>query len=106
LPAIEYLHGTHTADDVIVSLIKGELRLWPGQESALVTEFIQYPRLKALHVFIGGGDLHELTTVIEPQLVICARQNQCQRITGIGRKGWEKALPDYEKRMILMEKDL
>lgn len=105
LPAIEYTHGTHNEDDIIIMVLAGKLKLWEGARSAMLTEFCQFPRMKTLNVFIGGGDLEELQEM-EKQLVPFARENGCARITGCGRLGWTKSLPGYEKGGFFMHKDI
>ncbi len=105
MPALEYTNGTHTEDDVIIMILAGKLKLWEGQRSAMLTEFSQFPRMKVLNVFIGGGDLDELREM-EKQLVAHARENGCTRITGCGRLGWTKSLPGYEPGGYFMRKDI
>ena len=105
LPAIERTNGTHTEDDVLAGLIKGELKLWRGERSAVVTEFVLYPRLKALGFFLIGGDLEELLNDLEPKICAYALKNGCSRVQGGGRKGWERVL-DYKFDGVFMHKDL
>jgi len=105
LGAIEYTYGTHTEDDVLLMIIAGRLRIWTGEKSALVTEFQEYPQMKVLNVFIGGGDLDELRDM-EKNLIPFARANGCKRITGTGRLGWTKTLPGYAPGGYFMYKDI
>jgi hypothetical protein len=103
--AIEYTNGTHTEDDVLTMIASGQLTLWAGEKSALVTEFSQFPRMKCLNVFIGGGDLEELRE-LETKVVPYAKQHNCTRITGAGRLGWTKTLPGYQTGGHFMFKDI
>ena len=105
-PALEEAKGTHTIDDVCLMVGKGHFTLWVGEKSAMLTEFVTFPRMKALNVFIGGGDLSELRKMEDEQLGPFAKQQGCSRITGAGRKGWTKTLPGYTFAGIYMHKDL
>lgn len=105
LPTLEHCHGTHNEDDVIARVITGEYKLWRFEKCAVVTMFIQYPRLKALNVFMAGGDLEDLKTK-QPEIERWAREQGCTRIVSGGREGWIRAFPDYSKHGALYYKDL
>lgn len=85
-PAIER-GGTHWPADVLDTLLSGSTQLWVGERSALVTEIIVYPRLKACLIWLAGGDLAE---VVEMQRDIAegARARGCSRLEVKGRTGW------------------
>lgn len=104
--SIPELHGTHTIDDIALMVGAGHLRIWNGEKSAVLTEITRTPRIKALNCFIGGGDLEELLKIRDEKLVPFAKENDCTRITGAGRKGWSRALPGYEYGGIYMHKDI
>jgi len=86
LPAIERA-GTHWPADVLDTLIEGRTQLWIGERSALVTEIVVYPRLKACNIWLAGGDLEE---VVEMQRSVAegARARGCTRLELKGRPGW------------------
>lgn len=94
-PAIERLHGTHLAVDVLTGLFELQLHLWPFQNSAAVTEFVQYPRLRSCNVFLAGGDLSEITgwCDVRGPLEAWARLQGCTMLETTGRPGWAKATP-------------
>lgn len=104
--AIEYTYGTHTEDDVVAMILGGKLTLWKTDKAACVTEFSQYPQMKILNVFIGGGDLEELIRIRDDLLVPFAEAHGCKRITGVGRPGWSRVLPGYTNGGISMYKDI
>ena len=54
---------THTWDDILWGIENGYLYLYSFENSALVCEFVNYPRLRALNIFLAGGDLNELKSV-------------------------------------------
>jgi hypothetical protein len=100
--ALEYTGGTHGIEDVRAAVAAGSMQLWPGERSALVTEVVQYPRLKAARIFAGGGDLDELRLMGE-SVMAWAAWNGCQRVEGFGRWGWGRALDDLpcERRVFM-----
>ena len=51
---------THTIEDIEAWLAEGRLQFWPGERCAAITEISEYPRLRALHHWLSGGDLREL----------------------------------------------
>ncbi|MBP2311880.1 hypothetical protein [Azospirillum soli] len=97
--ALEHGGGTHTVDDVWEAIEAGRMQLWRGQRSVMVTEVVQYPRLKAVRVFAAAGDMAE---VLEMEEVAAAwgKQMGCQRIEGFGRPGWRRVMKGrgYEAR--------
>ena len=105
LPAIEQTNGTHTEDDILLALLHGRLKIWCGTKSAIVTELVTYPRLKAVNCFLGGGDLAELI-LMEKDIVIYAKSEGCSRVTGGGRFGWKRVLTDYIVSGTYMYKDI
>lgn len=105
LEALEHGHGTHNEDDVLSRIITGEYKLWTFEKCAVVTFFIQYPRFKAVNLFIAGGDLEELKSV-QPQIERWAVAQGCSRCVAGGRPGWERIFTDYTKNGCLFFKDL
>jgi hypothetical protein len=108
LPSIAELNGTHTEDDVLVMLLAGKAKLWAGEKCAVVTEFVTYPQLKALNIWMVGGDLQEILNMEDEQIIPFAKENGCTRLTGGGRKGWSKIGPrtDWNMGGVFMYKDL
>lgn len=107
IPAIEQTKGTHNEDDIIRGLILGKYKLWLGDRSAIVTEFVEYDsgKMKTLHWFLVGGDMAELLE-IKPKIEEWAKSQGCKRVSCAGRKGWEKVLTDYEFGAVYLYKDL
>jgi hypothetical protein len=105
LPAIERTNGTHIERDIVDGLMRGQFILWPGENSAIVTEFLNYPRLKCLNWFLAGGKLEELLTM-EKEICAWAKTQGCSRVSLGGRKGWKRALQSYDEYLTLLYKDL
>jgi hypothetical protein len=93
--ALHYCHETHTIEDIEDGLARNQYVLWPGRQSAVITEIWQYPQARFLHIPWAGGDLDELREMVKRLLRPYAYLMGCSRITITGRRGWERALkPD------------
>ena len=99
--ALPYCYGTHTIDDVAAGIASGQFQFWPGERSAVITEILTYPQLKALNFFLVGGDGKELVERIEPIIVAWAKSIGCMRVTQVGRKGWSRVLRPKGYRTVL-----
>lgn len=86
---------THSIEDVERMVETGEAQLWQGQKSAAVTEIIQFPRIKVLHLWLCGGDLREITEDMLPKAERFARAEGCQRLTTAGRIGWDRVMKKH-----------
>jgi len=106
--ALEYSGGTHKIEDIAEGIRRGQFQLWPGKNSAVITEIIVYPQLKDLHYFLAGGDLDELR-LMRPLIEQWGKGIGCSRVSLAGRKGWERTfLKDegYEPKWFILCKDL
>lgn len=106
--ALEYSQGTHTADDVLEQISTGELQLWPGQDSVVITQIITFPRKKVLHIFLAGGNQKELKEM-DPYVVQWAKDQGCTALTFTGRLGWARSeMRDigFELTHVMMSKEI
>lgn len=94
--ALEYAGGSHTIEDVRELVEAGKVLLLTGENSALVVEIVQQPRLSVFHVWLAGGDLAELLA-IEKTFDAMARTLGCSKISISGRAGWERVLRNYSR---------
>jgi len=92
-PALEYTNGTHDYIHVVQSVLAGQFHLWPTENSAIVTEFHEFPKERHLHIFLAGGDLEEIKQ-LHDNVVQFAKAAGCCALTLTGRAGWVKALSD------------
>ena len=100
--------------DIFDSLLKKKMQLWiswnvktNNVEAAIVTEIIDYPRLRSCRYFLAGGtNMKSWFNPIKEQIEQWAKLNKCQRIELVGRKGWVKWLKDYKQKHIILMKDL
>lgn len=90
--ALEYDGGLHEIGDIEAAITAGEAQFWPGENSAVVTQFWEFPRAKALNFWLAGGDLDELVRDMRTQIEPWARAHGCTRTVIAGRPGWSRAL--------------
>lgn len=91
--ALKRNHGTHLVSDIYDGIKGGLYQFWPGQNSAIVTEFIQYPRKKSLNIFLVAGDLQEVLQM-KPFVEDWAKQQGCDFVQSLARKGWARVMKD------------
>lgn len=108
LDALQYTGGTHTLQDVADGLHTTKMQLWPGINSAVVTEITITPQQKILHYFLAGGNLRELS-LMRPMIEDWAKAQGCNKVTLAGRRGWERTfLKDsgYKPAWYILSKEL
>lgn len=54
---VDQLGGTHTLDDVLAIIARGDMQLWVGDGCVAVTEVLNFPRKIVISVFLGAGSL-------------------------------------------------
>ena len=89
--ALPYSNHCYDIEDIRSACIAGQMQLWPGQKSALVTELCQYPARTGCLVAFAGGDLEELRGMA-PTIKQWAKTKGCDFVAVQGRKGWVRAL--------------
>jgi hypothetical protein len=96
-------HGgdTHTFEDVRDMIIDGRLQIWHGPNGCAVTEIITYPRKKALHVFLAGGEMAQILDMMDSAMV-WGRGQGCDVMTISGRLGWQRVLDKHGFRPVLV----
>lgn len=106
--ALEYAGGTHTLDDVRDFLAAGRVQIWPGVDSVVITEFVEFPQMRTLNYWLAGGDMAELVDM-ENCIAPWAKAHGCTRITLHGRKGWERTFlagRGYSPKWVTFSKDI
>lgn len=110
--------GRFEAGDVLSALLRDDAKLWVAwnetqsrADAAIVTEIIQYPRLRELRIWlIGGrpGALRSWFADARDMLVEFARARECSFIRADSiRDGWTRlAGPDWRKVSATFEKRL
>ena len=70
----------------------GAILIWRGERSVVVTQGVQHPRLKVLHIWLAAGELREIAA-LRPGIEAVARGQGYDRITTsaeAGRRGWTR----------------
>lgn len=99
--------GSHSFDDVVQAIFDGSMQFWPAPRGCAVTEIIQYPKKKVLHIFLAGGEMDQIVDM-DSSAVEFARLNGCTAMSIAGRRGWAKVLKDkgYEEAYTVLAKEL
>lgn len=108
--ALEHAGGTHTFDDVAERVADGRMQFWPGVKAAIVTEILEYPRLKALNFFLAGGvgGLSEIEAMT-PGILDWGRSVGCTQAVFTGRRGWERTFlsrTGWTPKLVVFDKAL
>lgn len=103
--ALERTDGAYEWSDVLDGLASSHMQFWPAPKAAIVTQVVQSPRLKTLHVFLAGGDLDQVLDMV-PSLEAFAAFNDCTALTMDGRRGWQRVLKDWTATSVVMKKEL
>lgn len=107
--ALSYAHGTYSFEDVVAGLASGKLLLWPGENSAVVTQIVEHPRKRTLHFFLAGGNLAELERML-PLIIEWGRTRGCTQASLTGRRGWERTFltkrEGWNADLVVMTKEI
>lgn len=100
--------GDMTLESIEADLLSGLALLWivwcDEVVGAATTSIVQTPRNKVCLFTAGGGS--ELDSCMEflPVIEAYARAEQCNVIRVMGRRGWQKKLPEYHQPWIVLDK--
>jgi|SRR5579871_1463202 len=106
---LHFAGGCFAPDDVKQSLLDGRRQLWadwPALTCALITEHIDYPQKRVLHVFLVAGRLPRDWRVLWHGIERWAQSGGCRAVEIRGRPGWARRLPAYRATMIFLSKEL
>src|SRR3954470_6587026 len=93
--ALEYDGGFYGIEDIRAEVEAGEAQFWPGERSAVVTQVWPFPKVRALHYWLAGGELSELRDTLQPTIEAWAAGQGCTRAIIAGRRGWLRTLNDF-----------
>lgn len=88
--ALDYNAGMYEIDDVADAIATGEMQLFSGKESAIVSQIMIFPKKKVLHLPFVGGNMKELE-LMAPSIVEFGKFMNCNMITSAGRRGWDRS---------------
>ena len=100
-PAIKQSDGRWGLYDVIALLLQGHMHLWlacneSGIVAAMVTRFIDYPRLRTCGLLFIGGKGMRAWLEHEDTVAEWAKGQGCSELEGYARKGWLRVLPHWK----------
>jgi hypothetical protein len=102
--ALTAIPGTHSMDDIRQACEDGTMQLWPGANSVLLTEIIQYPHRKGCYVRALGGDSVDGNEV-GARVASWAQTIGCDHVMTQGRPKWIRDIGE-EKVSTLTVADL
>lgn len=103
--ALEYGTGEYETDDILGFIRDGAMQLWMTDKSCAVTTLVCYPRRKVCLVLAGAGDLEDMNAHLW-MVEEWAHAMGCNSVVIDGRKGWARALSDYEQTSVTLTKEL
>jgi len=86
---------TYNWEDVVENVRQGRWYLLTLPNSALLIEFLEYPRKRVLYVLAAGGKLDEILKT-ENDVISIAKAKGCSSIEVRGRLGFEKVAKKYD----------
>lgn len=89
--ALEYAGGTHTIEDLLDQIKRGDAQLWTSENACIVTEVQDFPRKRVLHFWLAAGGLHPVIA-LSRDVLDWSKSIGCASATLTGRRGWEKVL--------------
>ena len=88
--ALKYTGGTHSLEDLQEAAEAGEIQIWPGVESIMLTKLVDSPQKKELVFFLAAGQMAEVERLYHVVLDWGKKQG-CERAVFVGRAGWSKS---------------
>lgn len=93
-------NGKFIGDDIKKSLISRDMQLWGVSDgkkilAAVVSEIVNYPRLKACRVLIGTGENYENWARYIQIVETWGKSQGCTLIELITRPGWKKPMKEF-----------
>ena len=95
---------THDLEDVLYCLETGKMQAFWNDGALIVTEIVQAPARRYLHIFLAVGDMDSVMALDE-KLKAFASEKGCEFGRALVRPGFEKALQakGWKRKMIVME---
>ena len=96
----------YSIEDVEEILRQGFFTLWPGKNSAIITQIVNFPQIKAINIHFAGGEFQELQSMLS-NIEQFAKDTGIKRLYLGGRKGWIRKLKHLGfKKNYLISKDI
>lgn len=94
---------THTWEDVVALLKAGHAQIFWNDHGVWITEVIQSPRVRYLHVWIVAGELPGVMD-LQPKVLEHAKSENCKTVMASARFGWKHVARQHgwkEKAMVI-----
>jgi len=85
--ALHYAGDTHTVADVIAKVRKERAKFWQEGDTVVVTELLDYPRLRAVNYWLVAGHLSDCFA-LQDQIEPWALEQGCSVAVATARSGW------------------
>jgi hypothetical protein len=67
---------------------RGSAVFWPlSRDSVVITEIVQHPRKKVLHIFLAAGKMQDIERAA-PAILSWGKIMGCEAASLVGRPGW------------------
>ena len=99
---------TYNWEDVVENVRQARWYLLALPNSALLIEFLEYPRKRILYVLAAGGKLEEIIKA-ESDVISIAKSKECDSIEIRGRLGFEKVtskIKGWKKQYTVISKNI
>ncbi len=99
---------TYNWEDVVENVRQGRWYLLALPNSALLIEFLEYPRKRILYVLAAGGKLEEIIKA-ENDVISIGKSKECDSIEIRGRLGFEKVtskIKGWKKQYTVISKKI
>lgn len=107
----EATRGKLSVADIRGRIEREECQLWVVLEgsallASVTTEIIVYPQRKVARILGCVGEHRAKWVHLIAEIQDWARANGCAAMEIVARKGWARALPDFQMTHVLLEADL
>lgn len=109
--ACDYADGDTDIEHERDGVHAGDKRLWVAHDgvsvlAAVTTEILDMPRQRICLILMAGGHPQVPWSWVAAQIEEYAAAQGCSRSRVIGRRGWERKLPDYRIVAVIFSKEL
>jgi hypothetical protein len=105
--ALDFGGNTHTVDDVIAAVNKGEMQAFYNDDALILTEIAVTPRKKYLNMFVACGEINSIMS-LQPKVEAFAIDQGCEYMVSLSRKGFRSVLPQHgwREKYVVFQHDL
>lgn len=86
--------NTHTFEDVVLEVLRGDMQLWATDTATAVTQINVYPQGRKIHWIWAGGEMGQVLD-LQDSVREFGRINGCNGMTLAGRSGWQRTLKSH-----------